>query len=297
MELDLPLIWAGLIATAVFLYVVLDGFDLGVGILFPFAGTHRDRDTMMNSLAPFWDGNETWLVLGGGGLLAAFPLAYAILLPALYLPLIVMLLALVFRGVAFEFRFKAIRSRPFWDWAFAARLDAGGLLAGRRAGHLHPGHPGGGRAFAGGAFDWLSPFALLTGVALVVGYALLGAAWLVMKTEAELQDWAFRLLPALAGGGARGHRRRCRSGRRCSTARSPSAGSRWPNISTCRRYPCWCWRWRPCSCAPSPGASEDTPFFCALGLFLLSYIGLADLALPLHRAACASPSARPRHPI
>src|ERR671917_2142971 len=124
MEWDLPLIWAGVIALAVAMYVILDGFDLGIGILFPFAASERERDQMMTSIAPYWDGNETWLVLGGVGLLVAFPLAYAIIMPALYLPVIVMLLALVFRGVAFEFR-GISASKTRWNIAFAG----GSLLA------------------------------------------------------------------------------------------------------------------------------------------------------------------------
>jgi cytochrome d ubiquinol oxidase subunit II len=162
---DLAVVWAFIIAFAVFVYVVMDGFDLGLGMLFPLFPKKADRDVIMNSVAPVWDGNETWLVLGGGGLFAAFPLAYAVLMPALYTPIIAMLLGLVFRGVAFEFRWRTTRERNLWDIAFAG----GSLLAG------------------------LTPFSLLTGAATVVGYGLLGATWLVMKTEGELRDRAYHL--------------------------------------------------------------------------------------------------------
>jgi cytochrome d ubiquinol oxidase subunit II len=188
---DLPLIWYGLIATAVFLYVLLDGFDLGVGILFPFAPSDSCRNRMMNSIAPFWDGNETWLVLGGGGLFAAFPLAYAILMPALYVPIILMLLGLIFRGVAFEFRFKATgKSRRLWDYSFHFGSLAATFMQGMVLGAFVRGVEVKGRSFAGGAFDWLNAYSVMVGMALVFGYALLGATWLIMKTDGITQDWA-----------------------------------------------------------------------------------------------------------
>ena len=188
---DLPLIWYGLIATAIFLYVLLDGFDLGVGVLFPFAPSDQCRDRMMNSIAPFWDGNETWLVLGGGGLFAAFPLAYAVLMPALYVPVIIMLLGLIFRGVAFEFRFKATgKSRRIWDDAFHFGSLVAAFMQGMIIGAIVQGIKVEGRSYAGGAFDWLNAYSVMTGVDVVFGYALLGATWLVMKTENETQDWA-----------------------------------------------------------------------------------------------------------
>jgi cytochrome d ubiquinol oxidase subunit II len=195
MMLDLAFVWAGLIAFAVLAYVIFDGFDLGVGILFPTIHDEHHRDTMMNSVAPVWDGNETWLVLGGGGLFAVFPLAYAIIMPALYAPLIAMLLALVFRGVAFEFRWRAMRGahRNWWDWAFAGGSIVAALAQGIALGALVQGIPVSGRAYAGGWWDWLTLFSLLTGIALVVGYALLGATWLIMKTTGELQEHAYRL--------------------------------------------------------------------------------------------------------
>lgn len=188
--LDLPLIWFCLIGTAIFLYVLLDGFDLGVGVLFPFAPTDQCRDRMMNSIAPFWDANETWLVLGGGGLFAAFPLAYSILMPALYVPVILMLLGLIFRGVAFEFRFKASRSRGLWDYAFHFGSLLAALMQGMILGALVRGFEVSGRSFAGGSFDWLNAYSVMTGIALVFGYALLGATWLVMKTDEVTQEWA-----------------------------------------------------------------------------------------------------------
>jgi cytochrome bd ubiquinol oxidase subunit II len=190
MVIDLPFIWAGLIAFAVLAYVLFDGFDLGVGILFPFLRTGQERDQAMNSVAPVWDGNETWLVLGGGGLMAAFPLAFAIVMPALYAPIIAMLLGLVFRGVAFEFRWRTERARYLWDWAFAAGSAVAALAQGIALGALVQGIPVAGRAYAGGWWDWLTLFSLLTGIALVIGYGLLGAGWLVLKTTGELQEKA-----------------------------------------------------------------------------------------------------------
>ncbi len=188
---DLPLIWYGLIAVALFLYVLLDGFDLGIGILFPFAPSSTSRDRMMNSIAPFWDGNETWLVLGGGGLFAAFPLAYAVLMPAFYIPVILMLLGLIFRGVAFEFRFKAtVRSQKIWDYAFHFGSLSATFMQGSILGAFVQGVAVEGRSFSGDAFDWLNAYSVMTGLALVCGYALLGATWLVMKTEADTQEWA-----------------------------------------------------------------------------------------------------------
>jgi cytochrome bd ubiquinol oxidase subunit II len=192
MTLDLPFIWAGLIAFAVLAYVILDGFDLGLGILFPFAKTEKHRDVMMTSVAPVWDGNETWLVLGGGGLFAVFPLAYAVVMPALYAPIIAMLLGLVLRGVAFEFRWRTKRGQFLWDWAFAGGSTIAALAQGFALGALVQGIPISGRGYGGGWWDWLTPFSMLTAIAVVVGYALLGATWLIMKTEGELQDLSRR---------------------------------------------------------------------------------------------------------
>jgi cytochrome d ubiquinol oxidase subunit II len=190
--LDLALIWGILIATAVFLYVLLDGFDLGIGILFPFAPSDKCRDRMMNSIAPFWDGNETWLVLGGGGLFAAFPLAYAVLMPAFYIPIIVMLLGLIMRGVAFEFRFKSGEgmSRRLWDYAFHFGSLGAAFCQGMILGAFVQGVHVTDRNFSGGPFDWATGFSVMTGIAVVFGYALLGSTWLVMKTEDITQEWA-----------------------------------------------------------------------------------------------------------
>ena len=198
--LELSSIWAFIIAFAVFTYVVLDGFDLGIGILFPLFPPGEERNTTINTVAPVWDGNETWLVLGGGGLMAAFPLAYSIILPALYAPIIAMLLALIFRGVGFEFRWRDPRHRAFWDFAFTTGSVVAALAQGITLGALLQGIPVKGRAYAGGWWDWLSPFSLLVGVSLVVGYALLGATWLIMKTEGRTQDHCFRLATRLGIG-------------------------------------------------------------------------------------------------
>ncbi len=187
MPFDLAFIWAGIIAFSVLTYVILDGFDLGVGILFPFARGPLDRDIMMNSVAPVWDGNETWLVLGGGGLFAVFPLAYAVVMPALYMPLVLMLLALVFRGVAFEYRWRTKRWQRVWDMAFFGGSAMAALCQGIALGALVQGIKVADRAYAGGWWDWLSPFTLISGVAVLAGYALLGATWLVLKTSGPLQ--------------------------------------------------------------------------------------------------------------
>lgn len=189
--LNLPLVWGGIIAIAIFLYVLLDGFDLGAGILFPFAPSDHSRNQIMSSVAPFWDGNETWLVLGGGGLLAAFPLAYAILMPAFYIPIIMMLLGLIFRGVAFEFRFKSQGiMQKVWDYSFHFGSLSASFFQGLILGSFVEGITVTGRSFGGTSFDWLTPFSVMTGIALIFGYALLGATWIIMKTDAKTQEWA-----------------------------------------------------------------------------------------------------------
>lgn len=194
---DLSMIWAMIIAFAVIMYVLMDGFDLGVGMLFPFAPDEDARDVMMNSVAPVWDGNETWLVLGGAGLLGAFPLVYSILLPALYIGVFLMLAGLIFRGVAFEFRFKARTSRYLWNWAFAGGSFLAAFAQGVVVGSYIQGYETEGLAYAGGAFDWLTPFTVTTGLGLMAGYALLGCTWLIMKTEGYIQEWAYGLAPWL----------------------------------------------------------------------------------------------------
>ena len=190
---DLTVVWAAIIVFAIAAYVVMDGFDLGIGILFPQFAVGGERDMAMNSIAPVWDGNETWLVLGGGGLLAAFPLAYAIVLPALYAPLIGMLLGLIFRGVAFEFRWRDPGHRQFWDAAFCVGSLIAAMMQGITLGALLQGIEVEGRAYAGGWWDWLTPFSVMTGVSLIVGYALLGSAWLIWKTTGPVQNHARRL--------------------------------------------------------------------------------------------------------
>lgn len=279
MEWYLPIIWAGIIGSAVALYVVLDGFDLGVAILFPFARSEADRDRMIASIAPFWDGNETWLVMGGAGLLVAFPLAYSIIMPALYIPVIVMLLALVFRGVAFEFRTVAIGSKGYWNFAFSAGSLVAALAQGAALGGLIQGFRVENGAFAGGPFDWATPFALLCGLGLAAGYALLGATWLLMKTDGDLAERARKqsyvlLLAVLVFMGA-------------VSLYTPLAieriATRWfstPNIF-------WLW--------PVPIVTALTawglwraldarhnawPFLGAIALFLLGYLGLVISSFP-----------------
>jgi len=189
---DLSLIWAFIIAFGVIMYVLMDGFDLGVGILFPFAPHEDARDVMMNSVAPVWDGNETWLILGGAGLLAAFPLVYSIVLPALYIGVFLMLAGLIFRGVAFEFRFKAKSSRYLWNWSFAGGSILAAFAQGAVVGAYIQGFDTADKVFVGGPFDWLTPFTVLTGLGLLAGYALLGSTWIIMKSEGDIQAWAYR---------------------------------------------------------------------------------------------------------
>ena len=189
MGIDLPLLWMIIIVFGLMMYVIMDGFDLGIGILFPFVPDRADRDIMVNTVAPVWDGNETWLVLGGAALLAAFPLAYSVILSALYLPIILMLVGLIWRGVAFEFRFKADEAhRPFWDKAFAWGSYIATFCQGVALGTFINGFAVSDGAYAGGPLDWLTPFGLFTGLGLLVAYALLGSTWLVMKTEGRLQS-------------------------------------------------------------------------------------------------------------
>lgn len=197
--MDLPFIWAGIIFFAIMMYVVMDGFDLGIGILYPLVPEREHRDVMMNTVAPVWDGNETWLVLGGAGLLAAFPLAYSIVLNAMYLPIIFMLLGLIFRGVAFEFRFKANdHERHIWDKAFIAGSVSAAFFQGVILGAYINGIPLEGHAYAGGVMDWLTPFSIFTGFGVIAAYSLLGSTWLIMKTEGALQQRMFQLAKPLA---------------------------------------------------------------------------------------------------
>lgn len=192
--LDLAHIWAGLIAFAVLAYVVFDGFDLGIGILFPWLRDRRERHLAMNTIAPVWDGNETWLVLGGGGLLAVFPLAYAVVMPAVYPLVIVMLLGLIFRGVAFEFTFRTARAQSFWEWGFAIGSLVAAVAQGLILGALVQGITVQDRAFAGGTWDWATPFSALCALAVLIGYATLGAAWLRIKTDGRTRVHATKIL-------------------------------------------------------------------------------------------------------
>ncbi|HET7396229.1 MAG TPA: cytochrome d ubiquinol oxidase subunit II [Gammaproteobacteria bacterium] len=270
----LPLIWVIIIAVGVMIYVILDGFDLGIGILFPFARQHQHRDLMMNSIAPVWDGNETWLVMGGAGLLAAFPRAYAILLSGLYVPLMLMLTALIFRGISFEFRFKAHKSRFLWDIAFSAGSMLAALCQGITLGAVVQGVKVLDGQYAGGPYDWLSPFTLLTGASVMIGYALLGSTWLIMKTEGELQARSYRaakrLLPALLIAIA--------AVSLWTPYIQPAIRERWfslPNFYYLSQIPfltfllaVGCWY------ALKRGHHSHAPFYCSIGLFILAYIGL-----------------------
>jgi cytochrome bd ubiquinol oxidase subunit II len=279
MEWYLPVIWAGLIGTAVALYVILDGFDLGTGILFPFAKSERERDQMMDSVAPFWDGNETWLVLGGGGLWVAFPQAYAVIMPALYLPVIVMLLALVFRGVAFEFRSVAVTSKRYWNFAFAAGSTVAAICQGVILAGLIQGIRVENGVFAGGPFDWATPFALLCGIGVTAGYALLGATWLVLKTEGAVAErargqakkllivvLAFMVVVSLWTPLAFD-----RIARRWFSI--PNIYFLWPVPLVTALTALMAWRWL-------EERREALPFLASIVLFLLGYLGLVISTFP-----------------
>ncbi len=293
----LSLVWLALIAFGIFMYVLLDGFVLGVGILFPFAPSDRDRDLMMTSVAPIWDGNETWLVLGGVGLFAAFPLAYAVVLPALYLPFVVMLLGLIFRGVTFEFRFKAKRSRKLWDRAFQWGSLTATFTQGLVLGAFVQGFAIEDGRYVGGLFDWLTPFGVLVGLALTAGYALLGSTWIVLKAPAPLEGWARRasqrlLLAVLVGIAA-------------ISIWVPQLDNRiserWfslPNFYVLSQVPlltlvCGYLHWR-----TTRGGARLAPFLLTMALFTLGYAGLAislwpnivPHAIPYWEAAGARPS-------
>jgi cytochrome d ubiquinol oxidase subunit II len=272
-------IWTVILGLGIFIYVALDGLDLGVGMLHGLA-PEADREIMMTSIAPFWDGNETWLILGSVGLLAAFPLAFAIIIPAVYFPILIMLLALVFRGVAFEFRFKHKRLRGFWDAAFSLGSAVATFAQGLVLGSFIQGFRVEGRVFAGGSFDFATPFALLTGIALMFGYGLLGAGWIVLKTEGSVQAWSRR-----AG-------RICLVGVLCAIAAvsiwTPLASAAiahrwfaWPNIGFLAPLPLGtaalavhAWR--------AFGRDTDMqPFLAAIGLFALSFLGVAISLWPM----------------
>lgn len=274
MEWYLPVIWAGLIGTAVMLYVVLDGFDLGIAILFPTTRDESERDQMMNSVAPFWDGNETWLVLGGGGLWVAFPYAYAIIMPAFYIPVILMLLALIFRGVAFEFRWVAKPHHKVWDFAFWAGSTVAAFSQGLILGGLIQGVKVVDKQFAGGPFDWLTPFTLMCGAGVVIGYATLGATWLVYKTEGPVAERARRqaktlLLGLLAFAVLVSL---------WTPYAHPRIAERWftpANLALLWPFPaltafCGYMAWKRLH-----GRHEFTPFAFTIAIFLLCFLGLA----------------------
>src|SRR5262245_61860897 len=196
----LALFWAAVLACAILLYVILDGFDLGVGVLF---GTTREEAQwvrMMDTIAPFWDGNEKWQVVIGAGLFAAVRDVDAVFLGAFYLPVLLLLIGLIFRGIAFEFRFRSERMRGVWDWGFFLGSTVVAFVQGAAVGAMIRGIPVVDGQYAGGPFGWLHPFAILTGIGLVLGYALLGAGWLVLKSEGELRDWAYRRIHWLVVG-------------------------------------------------------------------------------------------------
>jgi cytochrome d ubiquinol oxidase subunit II len=296
MVLDLVPLWTVLLGLAVFFYVIVDGFDLGIGIIYGFAPDQTARSLLMSSVAPIWDGNETWLVFGGLGLLAAFPLAFAIIIPAVYFPILVMLLSLVFRGVAFEFRFKRPELRRFWDGAFCGGSAMATFAQGVVLGTFIQGFKVTGRAFSGTSFDWVTPFALLTGIALMFGYSLLGAGWAVLKTEGALQQWARR------------------AGRICLIAVLIAifAVSIWTpvmNVAIAQRWFSWP---NVLFLAPVPVITtviaagewyalthehDVTPLLGAIGLFLMSFVGIAislwPMIVPFHYTlweAASSPS-------
>jgi cytochrome d ubiquinol oxidase subunit II len=278
MEWYLPVIWSGVIGTAVAMYVILDGFDLGIGILFPFTRSESKRDQMMRSIAPFWDGNETWLVLGGAGLFVAFPRAYAVVMPAFYLPVIVMLLALVFRGIAFEFR-TVSRSKSGWNVAFIIGSTLAAFAQGVILGGLIEGIPVRDGSFSGGSFHWATPFALLCGVALIAGYALLGATWLVMKTEGPVAERARRqakiLLLAVLGFMA--------AVSLWTPLAEPRIAARWfslpnfyflwpvPTVTALVAFAVW---------RGLEQRRDVLPFLAAIALFLLGYFGLVISNFP-----------------
>jgi cytochrome bd ubiquinol oxidase subunit II len=294
--LDLVPIWTTILALGVFFYVALDGFDLGVGMLYNFAPDRSARDLVMNSIAPIWDGNETWLILGSVGLLAAFPVAFAIIIPAVYFPILLMLLALIFRGLSFEFRYRDAEHRTFWDHGFAAGSALAAFAQGVVLGAFIQGFNVQGRQFVGGSFDCFTPFSIFSGVALMFGYALLGAGWLIIKTEGALQDWARAL------------------GRRCLIGTvigigivslwtpyiDPHIAARWftwPHIAYLAPVPLitaaliW-YAWQSLN-----DRSEYAAFLASLGLFVMSYIGIAislwPMIVPGHftlEQAAASPS-------
>ncbi len=278
--LDFVPLWTLILGIGVCFYVILDGFDLGVGMLFGFQPDTDSRNMVMNSIAPIWDGNETWLVLGGLALLAAFPLAFAIIIPAVYFPILVMLLALIFRGVSFEFRYRDAEHKTFWDHGFSWGSTIATFAQGMVLGAFIQGFHVEGRHFVGSSWDFITPFSILTGIALVFGYGLLGAGWLILKTEGELQERSRRL------------------GRRCfigvfaaicavsvwtplMNAGIAARWFSWPNIVFLAPVPVvtallgWL-EWRSLN-----DRSEAMPFIAAICLFLISYLGIGISLWPM----------------
>ncbi|MDI3561885.1 cytochrome d ubiquinol oxidase subunit II [Bradyrhizobium sp. Arg816] len=278
--LDLVPIWTLILGLAVFFYVLLDGFDLGVGMLYGLAPEAHARNTIMNSIAPIWDGNETWLLLGGIGLMAAFPVAFAVIIPAVYFPILVMLLALVFRGLAFEFRFRDAENRTFWDHAFCYGSGIATFAQGTVLGAFIQGFPVVDGQFGGTSFAFLTPFSVLTGIALMFGYGLLGAGWLILKTEGEVQA------------AARRHGRVCLVGVGVAIGIvsiwtpmiSPSVAARWftwPNMLFFAPVPALTALVAHAAWRALGSRAEATPFLAAIGLFLLSYLGIAISLYPM----------------
>lgn len=272
--IDLSVIWALIIAFGVMMYVILDGFDLGIGILFPFVKSSSDKDTMMNSIVPLWDGNETWLVLGGAALLAAFPKAYAFILPALYLPLMLFLFGLILRGVAFEFRFKATRYQYLWDLSFAVGSILATFMQGIMLGRFVEGFPIVDGKYIGTTYSWITAFSVMTAFGLLCGYALLGATWLILKTEGVFQQWCNKTAHYLMFGllffiGLVSL---------WTPIAQPAIGLRWfsyPNILYFSPVPIDTFL---LACGLFWGLrakKEVLPFLCTVGLFLIAYIGLA----------------------
>jgi cytochrome d ubiquinol oxidase subunit II len=278
--LDFVPIWTLILGMAVFFYVLLDGFDLGVGMLYGLAPDTASRNTIMNSIAPIWDGNETWLVFGGLGLLAAFPLAFAIIIPAVYFPILVMLLALVFRGVAFEFRYRDTEHLTFWDHAFCYASGVATFAQGMVLGSFIQGYEVTGRVFSGSSFSFLTPFSVMTGIALLFGYGLLGAGWLILKTQGDIQN------------DARRHGRICLIGVLIAIGivsiwtplASPPIYARWfswPNILFLSPVPIATAAVALVTWRALEGRAEILPFVGAIGLFVLSYIGIAISLYPM----------------
>ena len=295
-SLSLVPIWTVILGLSVFFYVALDGFDLGVGMLYNFAPDTKARNTVMNSIAPIWDGNETWLVMGSVGLLSAFPVAFVIIIPAVYFPILIMLLALIFRGLAFEFRFRDAEHRTLWDYGFAAGSALAAFAQGIVLGAFIQGFHVEGRQFVGSSFDCFTLFSVFTGLGLMCGYALLGAGWLIIKTDGELQDWArkwgrWSLIGTILAVGI------VSLWTPFIDAHIAARWFSWPNIAYLSPVPIITaalviYAWRALS-----DKSEYAPFVASLGLFVMSYLGIAislwPMIVPGHFTldqAAASPS-------